>query len=392
MPLIQALYVHLPFCHRICPFCAFAVHGNRPALHTAYLGALQQEIRLLGAAHSSAAYASSSQASSVQAIASIYIGGGTPSTLSLPLLARLFDTLRTAFAIAPDAQWSFELNPEDVSAAYLNGLHELGVSRLSLGLQSLDDGALRALGRNNTAASGRTALDLLRDGPIDEYNVDLLLGAPGIPLSVFHADVEAMATRGPPHLSLYALDVEPGTLFARDAAIVAATAAARDAQAEALLWAAGRLTAAGYRHYEVSNFCRPGHEGRQNLLVWDGADYLGMGMGAHSHVNGERWWNERHLRAYQRTLAAGRLPITARERLTPVQQVNEMMMLALRRAEGLDVLAWESAGGVWDEHRQNLTRRLIAQGQARLEGTRLALTETGLLLADGITEALMLAG
>ncbi len=382
MALIQALYVHLPFCHRICPFCAFAVHGNQPGLHAPYLAALQQEIRLLGAAYPAA----------TQAVTSVYIGGGTPSTLALPALTDLFDTLRSAFAIPTDAQWSFELNPEDMSPAYLRGLHGLGVNRLSLGLQSLDDGALEALGRNNTAASGRAALAQLREGPIEDYNVDLLLGAPTVPLTQFHRDVEALADMGPPHLSLYALDVEPGTLFARDASIVAATAAARDAQAEALLWAAGYLTQAGYRHYEVSNFCKPGHEGRQNLLVWDGADYLGMGMGAHSHVHGERWWNERHLRSYQRALADGGLPIVERERLTPVQQANERLMLSLRRAEGLDMAAWKSAGGAWDERRQALAQRLVNQGQAHLDGTHLTLTEAGLLLADGITEALMLAG
>lgn len=382
MASIQALYVHLPFCHRICPFCAFAVHGNQPRLHAPYLAALRQEILLLGAAHPA----------STQAVASVYVGGGTPSTLAVAELAPLLEGLRASFAIQPDAQWSFELNPEDLSAAYLQGLHGLGINRLSLGLQSLDDAALRALGRNNTAASGRAALELLRTGPIADYNVDLLLGAPGVPLSVFRTDVETLAALGPPHLSLYALDVEPGTLFARNADIVAATTAARDAQAETLLWAAAYLAEAGYRHYEVSNFCKPGQEGRQNLLVWDGADYLGMGMGAHSHVNGERWWNERHLRAYGRALAAGRLPIASRERLSPVQQANEMLMLALRRAEGLDMAAWEAAGGSWDERRRVLARRLVSQGQARLEGSRLSLTEAGLLLADGITEALMLTG
>lgn len=379
---IEALYCHVPFCETICPFCAFAVHGNRPALHAPYLAALRGELALAVREHADA----------LAPLRAVYVGGGTPSTLSLEEVAALLEALRKHLPFAADCELAFELNPEHATPDYLAGLRDLGVNRASLGLQSLDDATLRALGRHNDAATGRRALEALATHGPPNWNADLMLGAPGIPTgagSAFRADVHTLAGLGAPHLSLYALDLEPGTRFARTPAIVAWTEERRDEVAAAYEWAAAELTGRGYRHYEVSNFCRPGHAGRQNLLVWDGADYLGVGPGAHSHVGGRRWHNERHLRAWLRRLERGEPPVADAETLTVAQQADEALMLALRRDSGLDCTAWSARFGVpWEGPRAAVAQRLVRGGQARQDGPRLILTASGLLLADEIAAAL----
>ena len=377
---IQALYLHVPFCHTICPFCAFAVHGNRTALHRPYLDALRDEIALRGKTHGTPA----------SAVRAVYIGGGTPSTLALDDVAHMLQSLRRNFKLAPDAEIAFEVNPEDALPEYLAGLLALGINRISLGLQSFDGATLAALGRGHDAGQSRAAAEALQSAGPDNFNLDLLHGAPGIGGEAFRRDVQAASDLRPAHLSLYILDVEPGTLFARNPQVRQWAATHREAQGEAFLWASDFLTARGYRHYEVSNYCLPGREGRQNLLVWEGANYLGFGTGAHSHVDGMRWHNHRHLRPYLRCLEKGQAPDHYRESLTPAQRANEALMLALRRDTGIDVAQWERTYGfLWGSRRERIAHRLVQEHKARRDGSRLALTPQGFLLADGITEQLM---
>lgn len=379
MTAIAALYVHIPFCHTICPFCAFAVHGYWDDLRRGYLESLRRELALVAGQWAARAD-----------ITSVYIGGGTPSTLAAMEVRGLLSALRAEFPIRRDAEVAFEVNPEDAVPAYLAALREAGVTRVSLGIQSLDDVTLRALGRSHTAAQSVAALDALAQAGITNANADLMLGAPGVPGATFRRDVEVLIARRLPHLSLYALDVEEHTLFGRNAAVRAWAEAHREEQADLYLWAHEQLVDAAYRHYEVSNFCRPGREGRQNLLVWSGRGYLGLGQGAHSFAEGERWHNARHLRAYQREVKAGRLPIVFRERLTAEQRANERLMLALRQDVGLDIPAWErDFRQAWGTARRARCETLRQAGQARYDGARLALTPAGFLLADEITTTLM---
>jgi oxygen-independent coproporphyrinogen-3 oxidase len=282
------------------------------------------------------------------------------------------------------------VNPEDAAASYLAALREAGVTRVSLVIRSLDDATLRALGRTHTAAQSVAALDALAVAGIRNANADLMFGTPGIDGEAFRHDVDTLIARRPPHLSLYGLDVEEHTLFGRSPEVREWAASHREAQAEQYLWVQTRLTAAGYRHYEVSNFCLPGFEGRQNLLVWSGQGYLGLGQGAHSYVAGRRWHNARRLREYRRLLEARRLPIAFEERLTPEQEANERLMLALRQDTGLDIPLWERQHQRrWDEARRRIAEQLRMAGHAAYDGTRLSLTAAGLLVADEITEQLM---
>ncbi len=380
-PPVQALYVHIPFCHSICPFCAFAVHGSRPGLHEPYVASLLRELSL------------ADPLPEPGAVQSIYVGGGTPSTLAPGLVERLLRRIEERFRPAPGAEIAFEVNPEDAAADTLAALKAVGVTRISLGVQSLDDASLRALGRNHSALQAARAYEAAIRGGFENVNVDLMFGAPGIAAERFGRDVGTVATWRPAHVSLYGLDIEERTLFGRDANIRAWAADHREEQAAQYESAAEALAAAGYDHYEVSNFCLPGRAGRQNLLVWSGAGYLGFGLGAHSHVAGRRWANERHLAAYQARLAAGERPIAFEERLTFEQEANEALMLALRQGVGLEVAAWEARFGVrWGEQRTRTRGELVRRGLGTWEGGWLRLSRRGMLLADEITERLMVTG
>lgn len=391
---MRALYLHIPFCRSICPFCAFAVHGDKAGLHGVYLAAMEKEIAL-----SAAAFQSKDNHDSLSpvenGVESIYFGGGTPSTLSLPEVSRLLNTVRNAFSVRDGVEIAFEINPEDATRDYMAGLASLGVNRFSLGLQSFQDGALRSLGRNHTgdqcakAMEAVLAVQAIQGSVPPNYNIDLLYGAPGVEIASFRWDVEKASSFSPPHISLYGLDIEPGTLFARTPATVSWSRDRQEQQAEAYLWASAHLREKGYRHYEVSNFCLPGRSGRQNEIVWDGGEYLGFGPGAHSFRAGERWHNQRHLRAYLRQLEEGSLPVAYRERPTLDQRANEELMLSLRRDTGLEISRWEKKyGHPWGNQRAAVVRRLQEEGKAAGGSDILALTPAGFLVADEITALL----
>ena len=377
---IRTIYLHIPFCPSICPFCAFAIHQDKTALHGPYLAALHQEIALR----------SQGQQGRLAPIDSVYIGGGTPSSLSSAELAALLRQLRSHFPFHPEAEIAFEVNPEHARRAYLAQLITLGVNRISLGLQSPRESTLRALGRRHTAAQGRQAAEALGAPPGLNFNLDLMVGAPGLEPAESVADLEALLRWEPPHLSLYLLDLEKGTLFDRDPKVRSWLGERQEELAEHYAALAARLCSQGYRHYEVSNFCLPGREGRQNLRVWDGEPYLGLGTGAHSFLDGRRWSNHRHIRAYQRDLATHKLPVAFEEKLSPGQMADEALMLALRRAEGLDLPAWEERFQLrWSKRRRGLLEHLVAKDLATWDGTRLALKTRGMMLADAITTELM---
>lgn len=380
MPSIPALYCHIPFCHTICPFCAFAVHGNRAGLHQTYLDALKAEIAQAGRKFDGA----------TQRISSLYIGGGTPSTLGIAAVEDLLGFLAARFPFASGVEIAFEINPEDASGDYLRALRRAGVNRLSLGLQSLNDATLGLLKRNHDARTGRLALEAIRkDGP-DNFNVDLMFGVPNAPEEAFQSDLEAVRAFQPAHLSLYGLDLEPGTLFFRDPAVQDWMDAHGCSQDATYLEASAFLTGLGYRHYEVSNFCLPGREGKQNLAVWSRENYLGFGTGAHSCVEGNRWRNHRHLRAYLRATQSGNSPSGFHEALTPRQMANEELMLALRRDTGLHIGAWEHRWNTsWCTMRKAIAGQLVKEGKANWSKGRLALTPRGFLVADEATAQLM---
>ena len=378
--MISALYIHLPFCRRICPFCTFTVHGHQPERRAPYLSALLTELRLR----------SQKNASRLR-LRSIYLGGGTPSLWPIEELSLLLNEVRRRCIVHGDAEICLELNPEDVNEAYLVALEALGITRFSLGVQSFSDVALAALGRHHNAEASWRAVHLCRKRGLN-YNIDLLCGA--LP-DQFLQDVTLACRLHPPHLSLYGMEIEGNAIsrLSRDEEALKRLAITEDARADALRRSAIHLRRAGYLHDELSNFCLPGRQGRQNRLIWAGADYLGLGVGAHSLVDGRRFTNESRLRAYQDRLSDGQLPEVSSEPLDAPTRANELMMIAFRRPCGLDVVRWQRRFGVrWNQAQMATIARWQRHGLLRRRGGHLQPTARGLWLADSLASALFVDG
>ncbi len=365
------IYVHCLFCLRRCPYCDFNVAIYREDRVAPFVAALQGEL---------SRYAALPWAGRVPAV-SLFFGGGTPSLLPPPAIGALVATARRGLALAPDAEVTLEANPEDLDRARLAGFRDAGVTRLSLGVQALDDPLLRRLGREHSAATARRAFEHARAAGFDNVSVDLLYGGPDHDLAAWRRTLdEALAWR-PEHLSAYALTLEPGTAFGRRPPAGLPDDGAVTAQYGLLC---ERASAAGLERYEISNFARPGFRSRHNLLYWRREEYLGLGPGAHAALGAARFGNVRAHTRYRDAIGAGRWPIAWREALTPRQVRGERIILGLRLAEGIP-RAWVEGHLAGEAGRfGRALERYVESGLLEVRDGRLALTPRGVLLSDTI--------
>ncbi|MBI2762079.1 MAG: radical SAM family heme chaperone HemW [Chloroflexi bacterium] len=272
-----SLYLHIPFCDHRCAYCDFNAYAGLETLIPAYVDALGTEVRFwaerLGA----------------RPVPTVFFGGGTPSLLPLPLLERTLATIRASFAVDPHAEWTIEANPGTVDQAYFRGLRALGINRVSLGVQSFDDGELKRLDRIHDAATAVAAFEAARAAGFDNLSLDLIYGLEGQTLASWRRNVERAIALEPEHLSLYALTIEEGTPLAHRVSKGQAPEPDPDLQADMYELAQERLAAAGYEQYEISNWAKPGRECRHNLVYWRDGEWLGLGAGAHSHIDDVRF-------------------------------------------------------------------------------------------------------
>lgn len=309
-------YVHVPFCRRVCPYCDFAVVEGREDLRAPYLTALRAEIE--------------AGDPFPRPLDAVFVGGGTPTSITPDALGAVLDALRSRFGFAPDVEVSIEANPEDVDASTAEGLVAAGFDRISLGVQSFDPAVLSSLGRRHTPDQADRALASAREH-FRSVNVDLIFGTVGESASSWSESVDRALGAGVDHLSTYALTVERGTPLGR---AVAAGAAAPDPddQADKYLAAGEAARTSGLVHYETSNFARPGHACRYNLLTWAGGEYAAFGNGAHRYRSGVRSWNVRRIDRYvERSPSA----ISGEERLEEWASLRELAMVGLRRTAGI---------------------------------------------------------
>lgn len=345
-------YLHVPFCAARCDYCAFATWVGRDHLVDDYLGALRTEVER-------------AVAGGLPPVTSAFVGGGTPSLVPGPSLARVLDALPRR----PGAEVTVECNPDTVTGELLDAYVEAGVDRISLGVQSMVPHVLRSLGRAHDPAAVHRAVALVRDRPFRSFNLDLIYGAADERDEDWCATLDAVAELDPPHVSAYALTVEPGTPLAEDPV----RHPDDDVQARRYEVLADRLEAAGLAWYEISSWARPGHECRHNHLYWSQGEYRGFGCSAHSHVGGRRWWNVRTPERYLAAIAAGSSPEAADERLDPDERRREGLQLALRTRGGVPVGAFDAA---------DLAGPLA--GLVEVAGGRAVLTRAGRLLANEV--------
>ena len=366
------LYLHVPFCSAVCPYCDFAVQVGPPALREGFVDALLLEIALWGDWRAP--------------IDSVYFGGGTPSLLTPSQLGRLLDAVRTHLPVRDDAGVFLEANPEDVDAAALRAWRAAGVSTLSLGVQSFDDRELRFLGRRHDAARAREAVARSVSAGFECVSVDLLFGLPGQAADTLRASLASAVATRPAHLSCYQLTVHEGTAFGRRRARGRFTEMAEDEQAERHALVHDFLGARGWEAYEVSNFARaPRYRSRHNVKYWRHVPYLGLGPSAHSFDGARRWWNHRALAPYRAALRAGERPVAGGERLTRDELALEALMFGLRSVEGIDLEGFRRRFAV-DLIARNrpLVEACRSAGHLRIARGRLVPSASGLAVADAL--------
>jgi putative oxygen-independent coproporphyrinogen III oxidase len=297
-PGLFGVYVHVPFCLSRCHYCDFVTYTGMEALRRPYAAALLKE----------AGVAAAGLGPEPPQVTSVFVGGGTPTLLPPEDLGRLLARLRELLPFAPGAEVTVEANPETVEAAVAEGLAGAGVTRVSMGAQSFDDRVLAALGRAHDAARVAAAAATLRAAGVPALNLDLIYGAPGEDAGSWAASLEAALVLEPEHLSAYALTIEPATKFGRLVAAGRMAEPGEDDLADRYGTACSVLAAAGYHHYEVSNWARPGRGSRHNLTYWRRGRYLGLGAGAHEFDGATRRWNVAGVPAYLAAVREGRRP------------------------------------------------------------------------------------
>jgi putative oxygen-independent coproporphyrinogen III oxidase len=340
------VYLHVPFCARRCDYCAFATWTDRHHLMRAYIAACRREL----------------SDARLPPATSVFVGGGTPSQLPDALLCSLLDAVDRA----PGCEVTVECNPQDAASSSFAAWRHAGVTRVSFGVQSMQPHVLASLGRDQQPAQAVRAIGLARAAGFASFNVDLIYGAVGESSDDWARTLEAVLALEPPHVSAYALTVESGTPLANDPA----RHPDADDQADKYLLADAVLGASGLRSYEISNWARPGHECRHNLLYWSQGDYRGIGCAAHSHARGRRWWNVRSPERYIAAIEQGRSPVAAAEELDGEGRRLEQLQLSLRTRAGVPASALDSSEDL--------------DGLVELRGERVALTPAGRLLANEV--------
>ena len=336
---LLGLYVHIPFCQTKCPYCDFNTYAAIEPLMPSYVAALRTEIigwgAVLGRPH----------------LASVFFGGGTPSYLPEGDLATLMQVIDSSFTITSNVEITVEANPDDLSSSKLNSIYSAGVNRLSIGVQSLDDGLLKVLGRRHSAREAIDAYKAATEVGFDNISLDLMYGLPDQSLDQWRDTVDAIAELHPAHLSMYCLTLEGGTPMEKSINTGVIPDPDPDLAADMYLAAEYAMQRAGYRHYEISNWALPDRESKHNLTYWRNGDFLGVGPGAHSYLAQHRFHNLRSPRKYIRRMSDGAPPRTgiaidtrtleempAVESVEAIDQFMEMaetMMMGLRLDTGI---------------------------------------------------------
>ena len=366
------LYVHIPFCSAICPYCDFAVLTGGTEKRRRFVASLLAEIDLCE--------------DFPHPFDTIYFGGGTPSLLEPEELEAILESLQAKFDVDPRVWISLESNPEDVNRRSAAEWRRLGVQTLSLGVQSFDAAELRFLGRRHDPDSARKSVEVALEAGFAIVSLDLIYGLPETTTASWQQNLETAVGLSPQHISCYQLTVSAETPFGRQRSRGKLTELSNDRQAEHFILTHELLGERGYPAYELSNFAREvEHRSRHNQKYWCHAPYLGLGPSSHSFDGTRRWWNARHLDDYQSRIEGAERPIEASETLSRADLALEAMMLGLRTVEGVDIQDFKKRFGVdlLEGNRQYIGQG-IERGEMMLSANRLALTVRGLAIADGI--------
>ena len=367
-------YVHIPFCTQICYYCDFSkvFIKNQPV--DSYLEHLLEEFRSYD----------------IQKLRTLYIGGGTPTALSVSQLEVLLKGLTENLDLSVLEELTIEANPGDLDADKIAVLKNSAVNRVSLGVQTFDDKMLKKIGRSHLEKDIYENIDRLKLAGFDNISIDLIYALPGQTMEQVKENVAKAIGLDIPHMSLYSLILENHTVFMNRMRRGKLPLPKEELEAEMFEYIIAELERAGFEHYEISNFSKSGFESRHNLMYWDNAEYYGIGAGASGYVNGVRYKNHGPIRHYLSAVEEGNARITE-EHLSQKEQMEEEMFLGLRKKSGVSMARFEEKfGRSFDGLYGEIVRDLVQQGLMQIEGDRVRMTKRGLFLGDTVAERFIL--
>ena len=373
---MAGIYIHIPFCKKRCSYCAF-YSSTLYNIKEQYVNALCREI------------ATRSDYACGQRIETIYLGGGTPSTLTIEQLQKICDTVYSAYTVTHDAEATIECNPDDLTPEFLDALRPLPFNRISMGVQSFDDAQLKRLGRRHTADKARLAVANARTAGYENISIDLMFALPGSTQESWLHDLDCAIALKPDHLSAYNLMYEEGTPLYQALQRGDFAELSEEENVEQFRILIENMKAAGYRHYEISNFALPGRESRHNSSYWNDTLYIGCGAAAHSYNGTSRQWNIADIKEYIKGIESG-APVFEVEHLTEEERYNDTILTRLRTADGLP-LEWmkEKFCDRLNRHMQRAAEKEIALGNLKEENGILSLTEKGIFISDAVIRELI---
>ena len=366
---MQSLYVHIPFCDKKCFYCSFVVSIGQEKKIDKYLSCIEKEALKY----------------KDEKVKSIYIGGGTPTLMSNAQLERIFQIIKQNFNLIEQAEITIEANPEGLDHSKLQLLKNLGVNRISLGIQSFNDQFLKYLGRIHNSEKAIKAYSLIKDSGFDNINVDLMFCFPDQSLSQLSDDIDKIISLDSQHISVYSLMIEENSRFFAQNVILN-----KDAfQAKQYEMVVKELKRGGYAQYEVSNFAKKGRESNHNINYWEGGDYIGLGVGSHSHQEGNRFWNVTNLFDYMEYVTDGDSPIMDSEMLDQQTRFIETLLIGLRMNRGVNIKLLEKRFGIqFEKEKEDIIHELLEENLLQWDGVNLQATSIGRLVLDEISTRL----
>lgn len=373
---MAGIYIHIPFCKQRCNYCAF-YSSTLYNIKEEYTNAVCQELRMR------------KEYTGNNTIATIYFGGGTPSTLSAEQLHKICDTIYSTYNIAETPEVTIECNPDDLTPQFLEQLRRLPFNRISMGVQSFNDTQLKCLGRRHTAEGARQAVANARAAGYSNISIDLMFALPGSTAEDWQHDLESAIKLKPEHLSAYNLMYEEGTPLYRALQRGDFEELSEDENVTQFRMLITAMKNAGYRHYEISNFALPGRESRHNSSYWNDTPYIGCGAAAHSYNGTSREWNIADIKAYIEGINSGKRNFEI-EHLTEEEHYNDTILTRLRTAEGLP-LKWmkEKFSKKLNTYMLRAAEKEVALGNLKEEDGNLSLTEKGIFISDAVIRELI---
>ncbi len=372
---MAGLYVHIPFCRQKCHYCNFYSLATQK-YHDQIIDAIIRELEIR------------KDYLSGEKLDTIYFGGGTPSLFHPQILHSIIEKAHQVFGINENAEITVEANPDDININWLKALQRTSINRLSIGVQSFDDNDLHYLNRRHSAAKAEGSIKLAQDHGFDSLSIDLIYGSPNLSDKVWQENISKTLHLGVPHISAYALTVEPGTAldhFIRKGKYKSMDDAKAGHHFDILVEALKKI---GFEHYEISNFSLPGMNSKHNTAYWFGEKYIGVGPSAHSYDGGSRQWNVSNLKSYISAIENNQIDFE-KEILSPEQKYNEYVMTALRTMWGIDLGKVKiEFGEGFHAHLLKEAKPFIENHQIQLSLNKIVLTEKGKFFADGIAAGL----